>query len=149
MTLDDIWLSDDEEYKPAASENYGSGENGPVHVDLLFLKRKHAKQGYLDGISKAKEESLQQGFDEGYPIGARIGARIGEILAQMKTLLRVSKITAKEYDSAFYELNIKKVLQTDYFDSKLDMLDERKHPIIRKWMEFCESKMDLQSQSYE
>ncbi|ESX02683.1 hypothetical protein KL918_002548 [Ogataea parapolymorpha] len=145
MTFDDIWLSDDEEYKPAATETYGLDDNGPVHVDLLSLKRKHAKQGYLDGISKAKEESLQQGFDEGYPIGARIGARVGEILAQMKSLLMSSKISAEEYDSAFHELNIKKVLQTDFFDTKLNMLDERNHPIIRKWMAFCESKLDLQS----
>ncbi|KAG7749266.1 hypothetical protein KL911_005172 [Ogataea haglerorum] len=146
MVFDDIWLSDDEEYKPAITENYGLDDNGPVHVDLLSLKRKHAKQGYLDGISKAKEESLQQGFDEGYPIGARMGARIGEILAQLKILLMQSKISAEDYDSAFHELNIKKVLQTDFFDSKLNMLDEREHPMIRKWMTFCESKRDLQSQ---
>ncbi|KAH3664289.1 hypothetical protein OGAPHI_004641 [Ogataea philodendri] len=142
MTFDDVWLSDDEEFKPNTSEMYGSIENEPKHADLLSLKRKHAKQGYLDGISKAKEESLQQGFDDGYPIGARIGALVGEILASLKLLLDSSMISVNDYDTALKELNITKVLQPEFFDSKLNIAGERTHPAIQKWTAFYESKLD-------
>ncbi|ODV85482.1 hypothetical protein CANARDRAFT_189000, partial [[Candida] arabinofermentans NRRL YB-2248] len=102
------------------------------------LKRKHAKQGYLDGLSRAKEESLQEGFDEGYRIGATLGAMVGEVLMSLTILLNASKIDKNTYDTAVDELNIKTVLQTNHFDSKLNIADESQHPIIKKWSGICE-----------
>ena len=56
---DDIWSDDDTKLIP--------------QNDII---RSHYKKGYVDGITQAKESSLQQGFDDGYPEGAKLGLKL-------------------------------------------------------------------------
>ncbi|KAK8907766.1 hypothetical protein QC760_003649 [Botrytis cinerea] len=48
--------------------------------DIPRLKEKHETEGYRDGVTKGKSESVQKGFDEGYGLGAVLGLRIGKII---------------------------------------------------------------------
>lgn len=92
------------------------------------LKRTHIKQGYVDGLSNAKEASLQTGFDDGYPIGAQLGIRVGSILS--KLALRGNIET---FETAKRELNITNMLKKSYFDENLDLPEGEDHPILSKW----------------
>ncbi|KAI9640050.1 Essential protein Yae1, N terminal [Ciborinia camelliae] len=48
--------------------------------DIPRLKEKHETEGYRDGVTKGKAESVQKGFDEGYGLGAVVGLRIGKFI---------------------------------------------------------------------
>lgn len=89
------------------------------------IKRIHVKQGYLDGLSKAKESSLQDGFDDGYPLGANFAIRVGQILSKLTN-------DSELFQTAKKELNLTKILQRSYFDENLD-LNESDHPVLKKW----------------
>lgn len=107
----DVWGSDDES------------------LTTRDVERTHTKQGYLDGLSNAKESSLQQGFDEGFPKGAGLGIKIGHILS-----------TIKSYDESMFdqckrELNITRVLHKKYFDEHLEITSI--HDPIVKWERIC------------
>lgn len=98
---------------------WGDGEV-VANADVM---RSHEKQGYLDGITSAQNEGLQNGFDAAYPDGAQLGIRVGRILSACmgdEDLLK----KAKE------ELNIRKVLQSEHFGD--DLVLERHH-LIEKW----------------
>ncbi|GME78103.1 unnamed protein product [Ambrosiozyma monospora] len=141
---DDIWLSSDNEqnnefnFHPNTDEFYGSAEQAhgttnEMSLNLISLQRRHAKQGYLDGLSQAKETGLQDGFDEGYPIGGRLGVAVGQLLISLKMSQISGNLSQEQYDSALRELNIQNVLQKQYFDDSLNIKDYSKHPVISKW----------------
>lgn len=112
---DDVWASDNDEPTNPTAE----------------LRRTHNKQGYLDGLSHAKEESLQTGFDDGFPKGASLGIMVGQILSTVRShdpLL---------FDQCKQELNIAKVLNKKYFDDDLEM-DTSQHLVLMKWKAICE-----------
>ncbi|TVY58144.1 Uncharacterized protein LCER1_G002410 [Lachnellula cervina] len=56
--------------------------------DVPRLKEKHETEGYRDGVSKGKAETVQAGFDEGYGLGAVLGLRIGKILGLLEGIWR-------------------------------------------------------------
>lgn len=101
---DDIWASDDD------IDTYAD------------LQRAHVTQGYIDGITQAKEAGLQKGFDEGFPHGATLGCRVGRILALLHG--------RPEFDQAKKELNVASVLSKDHFD---DSLNQEHHSLVEKW----------------
>lgn len=114
--MDDVW-GDDE------SSTY-------KHIERI-----HHKQGYVDGLVKAQESSLQNGFDDGLPKGAVIGIQVGKILA-----------TVMNYDMSLLEqckqeLNISKVLDKQYFDDDLEMT--RSHLLLDKWEKICQHLTSL------
>lgn len=129
---DDIWSDDDTKLIP--------------QNDII---RSHYKKGYVDGITQAKESSLQQGFDDGYPEGAKLGIKVGEILAnlinQCKDRNRQGDDDDDEqlvrFNEAKKELNIVNVLKKSYFDEDLNLkksndnkeTDESYHELINKW----------------
>ena len=55
--------------------------------DIPRLKDKHETEGYRDGVTKGKAESVQAGFDEGYGLGAVLGLRVGKVLGLLEGLL--------------------------------------------------------------
>lgn len=136
----DIWVSEGEEANITLDNDdiygYNSAEDSGTNRNLSVqsLKRKHAKQGYLDGITEARERSLQQGFDDGYPIGSQIGEVIGQLIVKTYTRLEVNKITEEDQKKCLKELEIGNVLQSKYFDKSLSIADPRKHPIIEHWI---------------
>lgn len=85
------------------------------------LKRAHAAQGYLDGITHQQEASLQKGFDNGFPQGADLGRAVGKVLAQLHG--------TPSFEDAKAQLNVAKVLEKKYFDDQLDLVGTE-HPLI-------------------
>ncbi|SCV02152.1 LANO_0F15566g1_1 [Lachancea nothofagi CBS 11611] len=114
----DIWESDSEE-GPCASER---GES----VEIRKLQSIHNKRGYLDGITSAKEENLQQGFDHSYHIGANIGSRIGVVLGGLQILAFLhgdnNETLKKDLAQAQQDLRINKVLSKENFDNNCTMV---------------------------
>lgn len=102
------------------------GDEEALHSAHNDIKRAHEKQGYLDGLSSAKESALQQGFDESYPKGAELGITVGKIIAQVKCLGDEDL-----FRQAMTELNITKVLSKNHFDDNLDM--KPIHEVLQKW----------------
>ena len=109
---DDIWSDDDTKLIP--------------QNDII---RSHYKKGYVDGITQAKESSLQQGFDDGYPEGAKLGIKVGEILANLINQCKDRNRQGDDdddddeqlvrFNEAKKELNIVNVLKKSYFDEDL------------------------------
>lgn len=64
--------------------------------DVPKLKEKHETEGYRDGITKGKAETVQAGFDEGYGLGATLGLRIGKILGLLEGISRAVESAAGE-----------------------------------------------------
>jgi hypothetical protein len=69
----------------ASSSDYPGRDGGNTEwSDIPRLKEKHETEGYRDGVTKGKAESVQGGFDEGYGLGAVIGLRVGKILGLLE-----------------------------------------------------------------
>ncbi|PTB45010.1 hypothetical protein M441DRAFT_303746 [Trichoderma asperellum CBS 433.97] len=57
----------------------------PLHPsDMRRLEAEHATAGYREGISAAKEQTVQAGFDEGFSLGATIGLAAGQLLGMLE-----------------------------------------------------------------
>jgi hypothetical protein len=83
--LDDVFGSDPS--SPTFEHHEDSWHNArgnAEHSDIPRLKEKHETEGYRDGVTKGKAESVQAGFDEGYGLGAVLGLRIGKILGLLE-----------------------------------------------------------------
>lgn len=122
---DDVWHSDSESVEPEVdqSEEFGVVYRGES-FEVANLRRKHAKQGYLDGLSRGKETDLQKGFDDAYSDGAELGMQVGRILGRL--------YMEKKDESALEELAIKKVLSEKYFDGDMNLLSQP-HELVKKW----------------
>ncbi|KAE8444818.1 hypothetical protein EG329_014172 [Mollisiaceae sp. DMI_Dod_QoI] len=73
--------------------NHERQANGNLeYSDVPRLKEKHETEGYRDGVTKGKAESIQVGFDEGYGLGAVLGLRIGKILGLLEGICAAVKV---------------------------------------------------------
>lgn len=116
------------EDKEDSSEDLNDIWGDEVEVNnTADIKRIHTKQGYLDGLSHAKESSLQSGFDDAYPKGADIGIQVGYILAT------VAAKAPEKLQECREDLVISKVLAKSYFSQDLEM---ENNVILSKWTEF-------------
>ncbi|KAM0246080.1 hypothetical protein ACHAQJ_010360 [Trichoderma viride] len=52
--------------------------------DMRRLETEHTTAGYREGISVAKERTVQAGFDEGFSLGATIGLAAGRLLGTLE-----------------------------------------------------------------
>ena len=82
-------------------ERYFEAQGGyKEHSDIPRLREKHEKEGYRDGVTKGKAETVQKGFDEGYSLGAVMGLRIGKVLGLLEgicaTVWSASSETSQE-----------------------------------------------------
>ena len=68
--------------------------------DIPRLKEKHETEGYRDGVTRGKAESVQKGFDEGYSLGATLGLRIGKILGLLEGIHNAVQTAAKDLANA-------------------------------------------------
>lgn len=132
----DVWISEDEDNISNRDDNTPSIDRNEEkdNLSIQSLKRKHEKQGYLDGITKARELSLQQGFDEGYPIGSQIGEIVGQLIAKTCARFEAKKITQEDRKRCLKELQIENVLQSKYFDDSLSIGDPRNHKVLEYWI---------------
>lgn len=79
--LDDIFGSE----PGSPSNNFIARDGGNTEwSDIPRLKEKHETEGYRDGVTKGKAESIQKGFDGGYGLGAVLGLRVGKILGLLE-----------------------------------------------------------------
>ncbi|KAI1392242.1 uncharacterized protein F4822DRAFT_120968 [Hypoxylon trugodes] len=76
----------------ADSSDHGSLPGGYVpSLDSRRLRVQHRTEGYRDGITIGKAQSIQAGFDEGFDIGANIGQAAGRILGLLEGVVAALK----------------------------------------------------------
>jgi len=136
--------------------------------DIPRLKEKHETEGYRDGVTKGKAESVQKGFDEGYSLGAMLGLRIGKILGLVEGIYGALKGTGGEYNleverveklvsEAKEDLGTRSVFGTDWWGEdgvwKFEVPGEQDgkevlfpdvaaaHPLVIKWERFVEDEV--------
>lgn len=90
FSLDDVFGSESEAV-PASGDGHGNAvtsldrPESPRHPsDMRRLETEHATAGYREGISTAKEQTVQAGFDEGFSLGATIGLAAGQLLGMLE-----------------------------------------------------------------
>ncbi|EHK42780.1 uncharacterized protein TrAtP1_002124 [Trichoderma atroviride] len=93
FSLDDVFGSESEAV-PASGDGHGNAAalvssldrpESPRHPsDMRRLETEHATAGYREGISTAKEQTVQAGFDEGFSLGATIGLAAGQLLGMLE-----------------------------------------------------------------
>ncbi|KAI1472263.1 uncharacterized protein F4812DRAFT_6227 [Daldinia caldariorum] len=131
--------------------------------DTRRLQTQHTTEGYRDGITVGKAESIQAGFDEGFNLGAEIGLKVGQllgILEGMAAALRENSIENspdisvhmdKLLSDASKELCTEVIFAQEYWtpdgnwkysvggdgdDGDISTQDiAREHPVVLKWDE--------------
>jgi hypothetical protein len=159
--LDDIWGSAS---SSSTSETFPSDishiRNEPS--DIPRLRSEHSTSGYRDGLSAAKNTTIQEGFDEGYSLGAVMGLEIGILLGSLEGIYQAVRNIGASYDSekertntllnsAKRELRTEEVFGRDWWSEdgtwKFEVLGEgvdgageftfkdvvNSHPTILKW----------------
>jgi hypothetical protein len=130
--LDDVWGSDSDSNHDEQHYTHEGNSRGYTEVsDIPRLKEKHETEGYRDGVTKGKSESVQKGFDEGYALGAVFGLQMGRILGILEGVYEAIKTSASSgsseqweaekrrleglFTDAKDELSIKRVLGAEYW----------------------------------
>lgn len=136
-------------------------------TDMSRLQAEHSTSGYREGVSVAKEASIQPGFDEGFSLGATIGQRAGQLVGILEGIsnalgppLGDERAAEAEQllDQAREELSTKHIFSPDYWAPDGNWTypvdthggDEREvlfsdvaeaHPLIRKWAGIVEARV--------
>lgn len=115
-SLDDVFGDDDGDALMSSD-----GPSAAAHPsDVTRLQKEHATAGYREGVSVAKEKSIQAGFDEGFSLGATIGQAAGELLGLLEGISEALKDTgsADAIEAETLYNDAKKDLSTDSIFSK-------------------------------
>lgn len=81
--FDDVFGSDSEAPFGAGSHEH-SHANDTLPPDIRRLQVTHSTEGYREGITVGKAQSIQAGFDEGYNLGANVGLKAGQLLGLLE-----------------------------------------------------------------
>ncbi|KAG6014692.1 hypothetical protein E4U43_006248 [Claviceps pusilla] len=85
--------------------------------DVPRLQTEHTTAGYREGITVAKESSVQAGFDEGFSLGAALGAQAGQLLGLVEGIADALKThvaeTADADDAAVASAQLLREARTD------------------------------------
>ncbi|KAI1485481.1 hypothetical protein F5X96DRAFT_331038 [Biscogniauxia mediterranea] len=88
--LGDVFGSDSDadlaELSSSAPHRSGSGAGVEISLDSRRLRGQHTTEGYREGITAGKAESIQAGFDEAFGLGAHIGLQCGQLLGLLEGL---------------------------------------------------------------
>ncbi|KAL7916411.1 hypothetical protein GGI35DRAFT_38881 [Trichoderma velutinum] len=138
-----VYFSLDDVFGPESESGLGFGEDSTALVtsldglenprhpsDMRRLETEHTTAGYREGISAAKERTIQAGFDEGFSLGATIGLAAGQLLGTLegiedalrsklngvagnedKEAMEASKLLAEARE----ELSVVKIFSPDYW----------------------------------
>ncbi|KAF7544926.1 hypothetical protein G7Z17_g9572 [Cylindrodendrum hubeiense] len=163
----------------ALDDVFGSGPSSPtaehhdaphsaVHPsDMRRLQTEHSTAGYREGVSAAKDSSMQAGFDEGFSLGASVGLRAGQLLGMLECIadavrgrddpdaVRVGELVREARE----ELSIGTIFKPDYWaedgnwkyevppsqgeDEVLFTDVAEAHPMIRKWTAIADEQLAL------
>jgi hypothetical protein len=165
--FDDVFGS--EPGSPTLGDEEGARGGNDERSDIPRLKEKHETEGYRDGVTKGKAESVQAGFDEGYGLGAVLGLRIGKILGLLEGIYFAIGVTEGEewrvekervgtlYEDAQRELNTQSVFGREWWGEdgiwKYDVPGEGEgkevvfpdiaaaHPLLKKWEENVDAEV--------
>ncbi|KAJ5040574.1 uncharacterized protein L3040_006226 [Drepanopeziza brunnea f. sp. 'multigermtubi'] len=170
---DDIAFAGENFVNDDLDDVFGSAPPSPSHPaaaqgnfepsDIPRLREKHETEGYRDGVTKGKGESVQAGFDEGYALGAVLGLRIGKILGMLEGILAGVKgkeigkemeaervRVERQFDEARGELRTEVVFGREFWGEdgvwRFEVPGDGKegsevvfsdvagaHPLVRKW----------------
>ncbi|KAI0384601.1 hypothetical protein F5Y04DRAFT_233195 [Hypomontagnella monticulosa] len=137
-----------------------------ITLDARRLQGQHTTEGYRDGITAGKAESIQAGFDEGFGLGAEIGLKVGQILGLLQGMA-AALTECGSHDSAHInqlivnatkELSVESIFAEEYWASDgswkytvtgSEGNDEilfndiaREHPVIMKWERVVGQEID-------
>ncbi|ATY61218.1 ABC1 domain containing [Cordyceps militaris] len=155
--LDDVFGADDAGDDDAP--NVVSRAPESTHpTDMSRLQAEHSTSGYREGVSVAKEASIQPGFDEGFSLGATIGQRAGHLIGLVEGISNAleplgseeSADAARLLSQAREELSTRHIFSADYWapdgnwtypvnnprDTGGEVLFSdvaEAHPLISKW----------------
>ncbi|PNY28960.1 Uncharacterized protein YAE1 [Tolypocladium capitatum] len=124
--------------------------------DMRRLQSEHATAGYREGITAAKDSSMQAGFDEGFGLGATIGLRAGQLLGTLEGISDAVKgqtsaaalAAEKLLTEAREELSTGRIFSPEYWapdgtwtfeveaaegEDVLFLDVANAHPLMRKW----------------
>jgi len=159
--LDDIWGS----ASSSSTSEVFPGEANHIRnepSDIPRLRSEHSTAGYRDGLSSAKNTTIQEGFDEGYSLGAVMGVEVGIVLGLLEGIhlsmrtADVENASEKKRINAFLEearreLRTEEVFGKEWWGTdgvwKFEIMGESvdgageftfkdvviSHPVIRKW----------------
>ncbi|OTB07290.1 hypothetical protein M426DRAFT_317975 [Hypoxylon sp. CI-4A] len=153
-------LGDDNQLSPHFTHS-----DNPASLDSRRLQTQHTTEGYRDGITAGKVESIQAGFDEGFSLGANVGLKAGQLLGLLEGLSAALKEHGLSSSTSMDQLvfDAAKDLSTDSIFSEQfwtsdggwkypvigsrgngDVLFEdvaREHPIIMKWQQLVDQEI--------
>lgn len=148
------------------AEGQVEAQNSSHPSDIHRLQTEHTTAGYREGISVAKESSIQEGFDEGFSLGACIGSRAGQLLGIVEGIADALKkqqgeaaaSSEKLLTDAKAELSTAKIFSGEYWapdgnwSYEVDAADgdqvvfsdvANAHPLIRKWSQIVDEQVNL------
>jgi hypothetical protein len=158
--LDDVFGS------APTSPNEPAAQGGAHPSDVRRLESEHVNAGYREGITVAKESSIQAGFDEGFSLGATVGLRAGQLLGLVEGIADAVKgrldsateTTDKLLKEAREELSTSRVFSAEYWspdgnwkyevtakdgDEILFSDVAAGHPLIQKWTKVVDEQVNL------
>ncbi|KAL7961810.1 hypothetical protein V8C34DRAFT_241170 [Trichoderma compactum] len=181
-----VYFSLDDVFGPESESGLGSGEDSTALVtsldgpgnphhpsDMRRLETEHTAAGYREGISAAKERTIQAGFDEGFSLGATIGLAAGQLLGTLEgieeALRKLNGVAGSEDKEAIdaskllaearEELSVVKIFSSDYWapdgnwtydvneanggDQVLFSDVATAHPLIRKWTDIVDERVKV------
>ncbi|KAJ6781921.1 hypothetical protein PWT90_07199 [Aphanocladium album] len=134
-------------------------------TDMNRLQAEHSTSGYREGVSVAKEASIQPGFDEGFSLGATVGQQAGHLLGILEGISNALEPLSNEISAeaeqllnqAREELSIKHIFSPEYWAPDGNWTypvniqgEEREvlfsdvaaaHPVILKWAGIVDSQV--------
>ncbi|KAH6671796.1 hypothetical protein B0J14DRAFT_81035 [Halenospora varia] len=122
--LDDVFGSAPPSPSFEHNEGTNNRNNGNDEVsDIPRLKEKHETEGYRDGVTNGKAQTVQAGFDEGYGLGAVLGLRIGKILGLLEGICGALGVGVKGNEGEVF-VDEKERLDTLFAAAKLELKTE-------------------------
>lgn len=151
---------------PASPIEHQDAQNAAHPSDMRRLQTEHTTAGYREGISAAKDSSIQSGFDEGFSLGATIGLRAGQLLGTLEGIFDAVKGQTSEaalaaeklLTEAREELSTSGIFSPEYWAPDGNWTFEVKaaegedvlfpdvanaHPLIRKWSDIVDEHVSL------
>ncbi len=154
---------------PVAEDRQHGGGN-VEYSDIPRIKEKHETEGYRDGVTKGKAETVQAGFDEGYGLGAVLGLKAGNILGMLEGIYNALRCvegdSLKEervrmeglYTAAQGELDTRGIFGREWFGEdgiwKFDVPGEAEgkevvfddiaaaHPLVQRWEKVLQEEIE-------
>ena len=160
--LDDVWGS-----SPSSPTHERHDAPDAVHPsDMLRLQREHTTAGYREGITVAKEGSIQKGFDEGFSLGASVGMAAGQLLGMIEGIADAvrshedeqAKNVVRRLGEAREDLSTAKIFGIEYWEEdgnwKFEVVPKDggeivfsdvagAHPLVKKWTTVVEEQVAL------